>query len=142
MNEASGKLVRRPDFNRHWRPWSNFHSLEPAGASGGRGPRWPCVTTSDFMGPCGMETLRRVASRQGCLERGRQHEAAAYSMKAAKTNAEINATTAIAIRARKKWVMRGDAGIAISFDREKMPRQLRRPSRRTGDNPAFRSRLS
>ena len=26
-------------------------------------------------------------------------------------------------------VMRGDAGIAISFDREKMPRQLRRPSR-------------
>jgi hypothetical protein len=48
-------------------------------------------------------------------------------MKAAKTNAAINATTAIAIRARKKWVMRGDAGIAISFDREKMPRQLRRP---------------
>jgi len=63
-------------------------------------------------------------------------------MKAAKTNAAINATTAIAIRARKKWVMRGDAGIAISFDREKMPRQLRRPSGRTGDNPAFRSRLS
>jgi hypothetical protein len=48
-------------------------------------------------------------------------------VKAAKTNAAINATTAIAIRARKKWVMRGDAGIAISFDREKMPRQLRRP---------------
>jgi hypothetical protein len=63
-------------------------------------------------------------------------------MKAAKTNAAINATTAIAIRARKKWVMRGDAGIAISFDREKMPRQLRRPSMGTGDNPAFRSRLS